>query len=114
MIFETFVEFRRQRSEFRQVVPGDRRQIVMLVVITHVERQPIDRPIITVGLLIRIIRVMFLDPTCAHRMQPDGKEKRKCEIKESRPAAKINHGYVVRDGACKIYAEPSVPHGDRF
>src|SRR6266446_1845558 len=87
---------------------------MVLVVIAHVQRQPIDRPVITVGLLLRIVRVMFLNPTCAHRVQPDGEEKRKHEVKESWPPAEINHGYIVGDGACEIHEEPSVPHGDRF
>src|SRR5438477_13169557 len=86
----------------------------MLVVITHVERQPVDWPVITVGLLLRIVRVMFLNPTCAYRVQPEGEEKRKCEVKESRPATEINHAHIVGDGAGKVYEEPSVPHGDRF
>src|SRR5437016_8440595 len=86
----------------------------VLVVITHVERQPVDWPVITVGLLIRIVRVMFLNPTCAYRMQPDGEKKRKREVKESRPATEINYAHIVGDGAGKVYEEPSVPHGDCF
>src|SRR5436305_5252265 len=57
---------------------------------------------------------MFLNPTCAYRVQPDGKEKRKREVKESRPATEINHAHIVGDGAGKVYEEPSVPHGDCF
>src|SRR5207248_10073167 len=87
---------------------------VVLVVITHVERQPGDWSVITVGLLFRIDRVMFLNPTRADRVQPDGEEKRKREVKEPRPATEINHAYIVGGGAGKVYEEPSVPHGDCF
>src|SRR5436305_8049943 len=87
---------------------------MVLIMITHVEGQPIDWPIITVGLLFRIIRIMFLDPTRAHRVQPNGEEKRKRQVKKSWPAAEINNRYIVRDGAREIHEEPSVPHGDRF
>ena len=47
----------------------------MLVMISHVETEPVDRPVITVGLLAGIVRVMLLDPTRAHRVQPDREEK---------------------------------------
>src|SRR5438270_4976565 len=87
---------------------------MVLVVITHVERQPIDRSVITVGLLLRIIRVMFLDPPRSHRVQADGEEKRKHEVKESWPSAEIDHSDVISDSAREIHAEPSVPHGDGF
>src|SRR5437764_575028 len=57
---------------------------------------------------------MFLNPTCAYRVQPDGEEKRKREVKESRPATEISHAHIVGGGAGKVYEEPSVPHGDCF
>src|SRR5439155_10889508 len=87
---------------------------MVLVVITHVECQPVDWPVITVGLLLRIIRVMFLNPSRAHRVQPDGEEKRKRQVNKSWPTAEINHGDIVSDSACEIHEEPSVPHSDRF
>src|SRR5437762_12752635 len=57
---------------------------------------------------------MFLNPTCAYRVQPDGEEKRKRQVKEPRPATEINHAHIIGDGAGKVYEEPSVPHGDCF
>src|SRR5438105_12769597 len=87
---------------------------MVLVVITHVERQRVDWAVITVGLLLWIVRVMFLNPTGAYRVQPDGEEKRKGEIQESRPATEINRAHIVGDSAGKVYEEPSVPHGDCF
>src|SRR5439155_7710133 len=57
---------------------------------------------------------MLLNPTRAHRMKPNRKEKRERKIKKPRPAAEINNGCIIRCRACEIHEEPPVPHGDRF
>src|SRR5262249_10834342 len=76
VILEVIVKLRGHRSQLRQIIPRDRGQIVMLVVITHVQRYPIDWPIVTERLLVEIVRVMLLNPARANRMQPDRKQKR--------------------------------------
>src|SRR5205807_2776546 len=86
----------------------------MLIVITHVQRQPIDWPIVTERLLVEVVSVMLLNPACPHRMQPNGKQKREYQIKKSSPTAEINDGYIIRDRACEIHREPAVPHLDGF
>src|SRR5438132_13197486 len=86
---QIIVKFRRHRAQLRQIVPWDRRQIVVLVVIAHVQRYTIDRSVIAERLLVEIVGVMLLDPTSAHWVQPNGKEKREREIKKSGPTAKI-------------------------
>ncbi len=108
------VKLRRHRFQFRQIIPRNRRQIMVLIVIAHVEREKIDRAVITVGLLVRIVCVMLLNPARAHRVEPDRKEKRKHEIKKSGPATKINHRHVVGSRAEKIHDKPAVPERDRL
>ena len=75
---------------------------MVLVVITHVQRDTIDRPVITERLLIEIIGVMLLNPARAYRMQTNREEKSEHEIKKSGPAAKINDRYIVSDRAREI------------
>src|SRR6185503_6025842 len=77
------VELRGERAQPGQIIPRDGREIVMLVVITHVEADTIDWPVITVGLLVRIVRVMFLDPTCTDRVQANGTSERTKQIKQT-------------------------------
>src|SRR5437867_6188824 len=57
---------------------------------------------------------MLLNPTRAHRMQPNGKEKRERKIKKSRPTAEINNRCIIRCRGREVHEEPPVPHGDRF
>src|SRR5215467_653418 len=114
MIFQVAIKFRRHRTQFRQIVPWDRRQIMMLVVIAHVQRRSIDWSVITERLLVKIVSVMLLNPASTHRMQADRKEKREHEVKKTRPAAKINCSYIIGHCTCEIDEEPSIPHFDRF
>ena len=46
---------------------------MVLIVIAHVQCDPIDRAVITERLLVEIVCVMFLNPARADWMQPDGK-----------------------------------------
>src|SRR5579884_845012 len=86
----------------------------MFIVITHVQRHAVDWPVITERLLIKIVRVMLLNPARSHRMQPNGKEKRERQIEKPGPATEINDGRVVDDRARQIQRKPAVPHPDRF
>src|SRR4030095_8584730 len=61
-----------------------------------------------------IVSVMLLNPASTYRVQSNRKEKRKYEIKKSRPTAKINDRHIVERGTRKIDKEPAVPHFDRF
>src|SRR6478609_8615479 len=94
VIFQIVVKLRCHGAQLWQIVPRDRRQIVVLIVITHVQRQPIDRPIVAERLLVEIVCVMLLNPACPHGVQPNGKQKREHEIKKSGPTAEINDCYV--------------------
>src|SRR5206468_8006353 len=102
MIFQIVIKLRRHRAQLWQIVPWNRGQIVMLVMIAHVQCHPIDRPVIAERLLVEIVRVMLLNPARAHWMQPDRKEEREYEIKEPCPAAEIHNRYIVRRGAREI------------
>src|SRR5215472_19245236 len=112
MVLQTIVKFRRQRAQLGQIVPWNRWQIMVFIVITHVETNPIDRPVITIGLLVGIVRVMLLNPTRAYRMKPDGKEERKGEVQQASPAAEIDDTNVIQDSSDQIQRKPSVPHLD--
>ena len=85
----------------------------MLVVVTDIERETIDRAVVAEGLLVGIHRVMLLDPAGTDRMQPDRKEERKEQITESGPPAEIHDRHTERDGAEQIDEDPAVPHRDR-
>src|SRR5262249_26977374 len=102
VILQIIVKLRRHRSQLRQIVPRNRRQIVMLVVITHVQRHPINRSVIAERLLAEIVSVMLLNPARAYRMQPNGKQKREDEIKKSGPTAEINDRHIISGGAHEI------------
>ena len=102
MILQIIVKLRRHGSQFRQIVPWDRRQIVVLIVITHVQRHPIDWPVITERLLVEVVSIMLLNPACPHGVQSNGKQEREYQIQKSWPTAEINDRDVIRDRACKI------------
>src|SRR6266480_90847 len=87
---------------------------MVLVVVAHVQRHPIDRSVITERLLVEIVCVMLLNPTGTNRMQPNRKEKRERQIKKPRPTAEINNRYIVRRCTREVDEEPPVPHFDRF
>jgi hypothetical protein len=112
VILQIIIKLGGHRAQLRQIVPRDRRQIVMLVVISHVQREEIDRAVITECFLVEIVGVMLLNPTRAHRMQPNREEKREHEIKKSGPPAEVNNCGIVRRRARKIHKEPPVPHLD--
>src|SRR6266513_1587358 len=114
MILQIVVQLRGNREQLRQIVPWDRGQIVVLIVVAHIQRNAVDRPVVTERLLIEIIRVMLLDPTSAYWMQANRKEKCEYEIKKSRPTAKINDGCIICCRTHEIHKEPPVPHFDRF
>src|ERR1700682_5254252 len=111
---QRIVKLRGQRSKLRQVIPGDRREIVVLIMVTHIERHPVDRPVIAERLLVRIERIVLLHPTRAHGMKADGKEKGTSQIPEAGPTAEIKNRNVVGDGAEEIRDGPGVPKRDRF
>ena len=75
---------------------------MVLVVIAHVQRDAIDRPVVTERLLIEIISVMLLNPARAHGMQPNGEEKREHEIQETSPPTEIDDRHVVHDRTREI------------
>src|SRR6478609_5490536 len=102
VIFQIVVKLRRHGAQLRQIVPRDRWQIVVLIVITHVQRHQVDRSIVTERLLVEVVSVMLLNPACPHRVQPNGKQKREHQIKKARPAAEINYRDIIRDRAYKI------------
>src|SRR5207237_654383 len=114
MILQIVVKLRGNRAQLRQIMPRNRGQIVVLIVVAHVQRDEIDRPVIAERFLVEIIRVMLLKPASTHRMQSNREEKCEPEIKESRPTAKINDGCVVCCRRQEIHKEPPVPHRDRF
>src|SRR5437773_2694602 len=107
------VKLRGQRSKLRQIIPGDRREIVMFIMITHVERHPVNRPVIAERFLVRIERVVFLHPARSYRMKADGKEKRTSQIPEAEPAAEIENGETVTEDGKDIHYLPGIPHCDR-
>src|SRR2546423_13549726 len=86
----------------------------MLIVIPDIQGHDIDRTVIAECLLRKIESKMFLDPARTQRMQPDGKEKRKREIEQTRTAAKINDGRVIGESAGQIQKQPTAPHGVGF
>jgi len=110
MIFQVVVVIRGERAQPWQVVPGDGREIMMLVVITHVQADAIDRPVVTISLLIRIVCIMFLNPACTDRMQADRKCKGTTKIEQAGPSAEVHDGRVVSDGAKEVEKNPAVPH----
>src|SRR5437762_1054884 len=57
------------RADLRQAVPGHRGEIVMLVVIAHVEREPVERAVIAERLLVAVFgEVVSLNPARAQRV----------------------------------------------
>src|SRR6266498_5870267 len=87
---------------------------MVLVVIAHVQRHAIDRPVITEGFLVEIVRVMLLNPARADGVQSNRKQKCEHEIKKSGPAEEMNYRDIVQDRAYQIGGEPAVPHFDGF
>src|SRR4029077_10570978 len=66
---EVIVKLRRHCLEFRQIIPGNRRCSMILVILTHIQTYPVDRAVVAVSLLVRIVRIMLLDPARANRVQ---------------------------------------------
>src|SRR5438270_447700 len=99
MVAQGVVELRREAAQFRQIVPGNGGEVVMLVVMSDIERQTIDRPVIAEGLLVRINRVVLLDPARSNGMQPDGKEQRKHEVTKTGRAEEVNDREIVGNRA---------------
>src|SRR5437762_8270983 len=87
---------------------------MVLVVIAHVQRHAIDRPVITEGFLVEIVRVMLLNPARADGVESNRKQKGEHEIKKSGPAEEVNDRCIVRRRAREIDREPAVPHFDRL
>src|SRR5205809_7847157 len=87
---------------------------MVLVVIAHVQRHAIDRPVITEGFLVEIVRVMILNPARADGVGSNRKQKGEHEIKKSGPAEEVNDRCIVRRRAREIDRAPAVPHLDRF
>src|SRR5438105_10752438 len=85
---------------------------MVLIVVAHVECDPIDRAVITERLLLGIERVMLRHPARTDGMQPDRKEKRTGEIPEAAPAAKIDDADIVGGGAEHVHYCPAAPHRD--
>src|SRR3954468_593140 len=85
---------------------------MMLIVIAHIQRQPVDRPVITERLLVEIVRVMLLNPAAADRVQSDRKQKREHQIKKSGPAEEVDDSNIEDECARQIDREPPVPHFD--
>src|SRR5262249_35663391 len=69
MVFQAVIVLRSENAQPRQIIPGNGREIMMFVVVAHVQANTIYRSVVTVGLLVRIVRVMFLDPASANRVQ---------------------------------------------
>src|SRR5438270_4007576 len=74
VIFERIVKFRRARAQLGQPVPRNRRKIVMLIVVSDIERDEIDRAVVAKRFLVSIVSIMFLNPACANWMQADRQE----------------------------------------
>src|SRR4051812_45454716 len=95
---ERFVHIRSQGLQLREPVPRHARQIVMLVVISDVEREPIKGAIVAIGLLAVSDDEMFLYPARAERMQPDAEHHAGGEEKE-RPWPEDREDHAVEGEA---------------
>ena len=76
VIIEGIVIFRGGLADPGQLVPGNRREIVVFVVMAHIEGDHVQPAIVAVGLLVFIVgQVMFLDPAGAQRMEANREEE---------------------------------------
>src|ERR1700677_2869857 len=94
MVFQIVVKLRRHGFEFGQVIRGDSREVMVLIVVADIERRDIDRAIVAEGLLLRIIGIVLLYPPATHRVQADREEKREHEIQQPYPSAEIYDGRI--------------------
>src|SRR6185503_9497696 len=63
------VKLRREGAQLREARAGDVRKVVVLVVVAHVEREPVERAVIRVRLLARAEHVMLGDVMTGNGMQ---------------------------------------------
>ena len=110
---QCLIKLRGHLPKLGKIVPRDGREIVMLVMVSHIERDRIDRSVIAECLLIRIERVMLLNPARSYRMQADRKEKRTGQIPDPNPAAELENGETISRGRNKVRDRPGAPHCDR-
>src|SRR5438270_3136047 len=99
MIIQCVVKLGRHAPQFGQIVPRDRRQIVVLIMVAHVQRNPVNGTVVAVSLLVWIVGIMLLNPPRPDRMKTDGKERGKGEIEKAGPAEKVDYANVVKRGA---------------
>src|SRR6185437_1600102 len=81
MRLKIIVETRRCLLDKGQPVPGDRREIVVFVVISDVERDGIQYAVVAEGLLLIVMsEVMLLHPTGAQGVKPNRKKEAEQQV----------------------------------
>src|SRR5262245_31621162 len=102
------VGLRRGLADARQPVPGNRRKVVMLVVVAHVERNLVQLAVVAIGLLAREEDVVFLDPSGSQRVEADAEEQRGEQVEKSTGPDPYPHRHVEGDLRDEIQHDPSV------
>ena len=90
MILEVIVVAGGALTDLGQFIPGDRREIVMFVVVADVESHDIEDTIIAEGLLLFVMgQVVFLYPAGTEGVKADGEEEAQQQVTDSLGAEEI-------------------------
>ena len=95
MIMRKFViVLGRHGTHRRQVLAGHKGEIVMFIVISHIESQPVERSVVTVGFLTTVHDVMFSDKVSCHGVDPHSKQGSNTEVGETSKAIKVENDQI--------------------
>jgi hypothetical protein len=95
MVGYVVVELWCQCTQSREPGPWDRREIVVLVVVSHIVREDVEGTIVAVCLLLETIpEVMFGNEMASTRVETASEEARHDEVYEGAPAAGLDEDIV--------------------
>jgi len=92
-----------------QLVPGNGREVMVFVVIAHIEGYGIQDAIIAKRLLDLVVgQIVLLDPAGAERVQADGEEEAKQQVNDCFGSEEIPHGGDENDLRDPVQRNPFI------
>src|ERR1700754_3348146 len=92
-----------------QLVPGNGREVMVFVVIAHIEGYGIQDTIIAESLLDLVVsQIVFLDPAGSERVEADGEEEAKQEVNDRFGSEEIPHGGDKNDLCGPVQRNPFI------
>mmetsp|Transcript_25709 Transcript_25709/g.37924 ORF Transcript_25709/g.37924 Transcript_25709/m.37924 type:complete len:207 (+) Transcript_25709:333-953(+) len=103
---QIIIKLRRHSPHFRQILPGNKRKIMMLVMVPNIKRKPIQRSVVTVRLVPFHEHVMLRNEMPGEGVQPRTQTQACQQVQETGETEIPPHEQIEADARHRIHGLP--------